>query len=306
MNNIEISDLEVLCCVARLSSFVGAAQELGISPAFVSKKIAGLEQRLGVTLFNRTTRRVRISTQGEVAYGRARKILDAIEAMSNEMSDTKVEPSGMLRVSTSLRLGRNHVSPILSLLGKQFAKLDIWLELVNTRMDMIEEGIDIDIRVGEVDEPHLIAHRIVKSERILCAAPSYLESRGAPATVHELAQHDCLLFRGRDQAFGVWRLDGPNGIESIKVTGRVGSNHSDIIRGLALDGYGIIMLSDWDVADDLKAGNFVRVLPQHSQAADVIAVTSSRSATSAKVRQSMEFLINRLRQGQFALQSQGY
>ena len=306
MNNIEFSDLQIFCCVARLSSFVGAAQELGISPAFVSKKIAGLEQRMGVTLFNRTTRRVRISTQGEVAYSRARQILEDIERMSDEMSSTKVEASGRLHVSTSLRLGRNHVSPILSRLGKQFPKLEIWLELVNTGMDMIDEGIDIDIRVGEVNEPHLIAHRIVKSERILCAAPSYLEHREAPTTVSELAQHDCLLFKGRDQAFGVWRLNGPGGIESIKVTGRIGSNHSDITRGLALDGYGIIMLSDWDVADDLNAGRFVRVLPQHSQAADVMAVTSSRSATSAKVRQSMEFLINSLRQGTFALQAQGY
>ena len=137
----------------------------------------------------------------------------------------------------------------------------------------------------------------IKSERILCAAPAYLENRRTPTTVHELAQHACLLFTGRDQAFGVWRLDGPNGLESIKVTGRVGSNQGDIVRGWALDGYVIIMLSDWDVADDLREGKLVRVLPQHSQAADVMAVTSGRLATTAKVRQSMEFLINQLRVG---------
>jgi LysR family transcriptional regulator, transcriptional activator for dmlA len=306
VNNIEFIDLRVFCCVARLSSFVAAAQELGFSPAFISKKISDLERRFGVTLFHRTTRRVRISNQGEAAYAWARKILEDVESMDTDMSSTKVAPSGTLRVSTSLRLGRNHVSPILSLFGKQFPKLAIWLELVNSRMDMIEEGIDIDIRVGAVNEPHLIAHRIVKSERILCAAPAYLENRRPPTTVHELAQHDCLLFTGRDQAFGVWRLDSPNGPESIKVTGRVGSNQGDIVRGWALDGYGIIMLSDWDVADDLKRGKLVRVLSQHSQAADVMAVTSGRLATTAKVRQSMEFLIDQLREGPFALQGQGY
>ena len=306
MNNIELIDLRVFCCVARLSSFVAAAQELGFSPPFISKRISDLERRFGVTLFHRTTRRVRISNQGEAAYAWARKILEDVEGMNTDMSSSKVAPSGTLRVSTSLRLGRNHVSPVLSLFGKQYPKLAIWLEVVNSRMDMIQEGIDIDVRVGEVSEPHLIAHRIVKSERILCAAPAYLERRGTPTTVHELAQHECLLFTGRDQAFGVWRLDGPSGQESIKVTGRVGSNQGDIVYGWALDGYGIIMLSEWDVANNLKDGTLVRVLPQHSQAADVVAVTSGRQATTAKVRQTMEFLIDQLREGPFALQAKGY
>ena len=301
MNNIEIIDLQVFCCVARLSSFVAAAQELGISPAYVSKRIAELERRFGVTLFHRTTRRVRISAQGEVAYAWARKILEDIEGMATDMSNTRVDPSGPLRVSTSLRLGRNHVSPILARLGKQFPRLEIWLELVNSRMDMIGEGIDIDIRVGEVSEQHLIAHRIMRSQRVLCAAPAYLAERGHPAGVADLARHDCLLFRGRDQPFGLWRLEGPDGVESIKVTGRVGSNHGDIVRNWALEGYGIIMLSDWDVAEDLQSGALVRVLPQHAQAADVMAVTTGRLASTAKIRSSMEFLVNNLRQGPFAL-----
>ena len=306
MNNIETIDLRVFCCVARLSSFVAAAQELGISPAYVSKRISELEQRFGVTLFHRTTRRVRISTQGEVAYAWARKILEDLEGMAVDLSNTKIDPSGPLRISTSLRLGRNHVSPILSMLGKQYPKLEIWLELVNNRMDIIEEGIDIDIRVGEVTEQNLIAHRVIKSERILCAAPAYIAKRGTPTCVADLARHDCLLFRGRDQPFGVWRLDGPNGSETIKVTGHIGSNHGDIVRNWALDGYGIIMLSDWDVVDDLRSGAFVRILPHHSQPADVMAVTTRRMTTTAKIRHSMEFLINQLREGSFALQGQGF
>ena len=300
-NNPDLTDLRVFCCVARRSSFVAAAQELGISTAYVSKRVAGLEQRLGVTLFHRTTRRVRISDQGELAYAWARKILDDVDAMTLELSDTRSAPSGPLRVCTSLRLGRNHVAPALSLLGKQFPQLDIWLELVDRQVDLIAEGIDIDIRVGEVSEPHLIAHRIVASERILCAAPDYLAQRGAPTSPAELAQHDCLLFRERGQAFGVWRLDGPGGAESVKVSGPVGSNHSDVVRGWALDGYGIIMLSNWDVAAELRNGRVRRVLPAWSQAADVWAVTPARLANTAKVRFAIEFLIAQLRTGPFAL-----
>lgn len=301
-NDPDLTDLRVFCCVARRSSFVAAAQELGISTAYVSKRVAGLEQRLGVTLFHRTTRRVRISDQGELAYAWARKILDDVEGMTLELSDTKSAPSGSLRVCTSLRLGRNHVAPALALLGKQFPKLEIWLELVDRRVDLIAEGIDIDIRVGDVGEPHLIAHRVLKSERILCAAPAYLERHGSPASLADLAQHDCLLFRERDQAFGVWRFDGPGGQETIKVSGRVGSNHSDVVRGWAIDGYGIIMLSNWDVAAEIRDGRIVRVLPAWSQPADVWAVTPARLASTAKVRLSIEFLTRHLRHGPFALQ----
>lgn len=302
MNNIETLDLRVFCSVARLSSFVAAAQELGISPAYVSKRISELERRFGVTLFHRTTRRVRISSQGEMAYAWARKILEDLNGMADDLSNTRADPSGPLRVSTSLRLGRNHVSPILAMLGRKYPKLEIWLELVNSRLDLVEEGIDIDIRVGEVSEQNLIAQRIVRSERLLCAAPAYIAERGSPTCVADLARHDCLLFRGRDQPFGVWRLEGPDGVETIKVTGRAGSNHGDIVRNWALDGYGIIMLSDWDVAQDLKKGTLVRVLPQHAQAADVMAVTTGRSATLAKIRYSLEFLIEQLQHGPYALQ----
>jgi len=304
-NSPEFTDLKVFCCVARRSSFVAAAHELGMSPAYVSKRITSLEEQLGVTLFHRTTRRVRISDQGELAFAWARKILVDVADMSAEIAQSRSEPAGPLRISTSLRLGRNHVAPILSLLGKQFAKLDLWLELGTDRVDVIADGIDIDIRVGEVNEPHLIAHRIVRSERILCATPAYVERCGRPATLAELAQHECLLFRDRDQAFGVWRLTGPNGLESVRVTGRAGSNHSDIVRAWALDGYGIIMLSDWDVAGELASGELVRVLPAHSQPADVWAVTHSRLASTAKVRCGIEFLIAQLRAGPFSLHARG-
>lgn len=276
-----------------------------MSPAYVSKRITNLEQELGVTLFHRTTRRVRISDQGELAFAWARRILTDVAEMTSEVSQSQGEPAGPLRISTSLRMGRNHVAPILSLLGRRYPKLDLWLELVTDRVDVIAEGIDIDIRVGEVDEPHLIAHRIARSERILCAAPAYLERRGQPQTVAELAQHECLLFRGRDQAFGVWRLTGPDGLESVKVTGRVGSNHSDIVRAWVLDGYGIIMLSDWDVAGEIESGELVRVLPQYAQPADVWAVTHSRLARTAKVRAGIEFLVEYLRAGPFALRARG-
>lgn len=300
-NDPLLRDLQLFCEVARRSSFIGAATEIGLSPAHVSKRIATLEALLGVKLFNRTTRRVNITSDGEAAFVWAQKILENVESMFEALSEAHSEPRGTLRISTSLRLGREHVAPILSLLRHRHPQLEIWLELMDRRVDLIGENFDIDIRVGEVQEKHLIAHRIAENKRVLAASPDYLARRGTPRVPAELAQHDCLLFRSRDDRFGVWRLVGPQGAETVKVTGPMAANHSDIVRQWALDGHGIIMASYWDLVSNLQEGSLVRVLPAYYQPADVWAVTAARSSSSAKVRSCVAFLREQLAQGPYAL-----
>lgn len=221
--------------------------------------------------------------------------------MADSFTGLTSEPRGLIRISTSLRLGREHVSPILSMLRRRYPELDIYLELLDRRVDLLGESFDIDVRVGEVQEPHLIAHKITDSARVLAAAPAYLERAGAPRSLAELAQHDCLLFRDRDQGFGVWRLQGPDGEESVKVTGLIASNHSDIVTQWALEGYGVIMASVWNIASKLESGELVRVLPQYRQWADVWAVTSARTSSSAKIRVCIDFLTEQLVVGPHAL-----
>jgi len=301
MNGWDLIDLKVFCSVYRYGSFARASTELGISPAYVSKRIADLERTLKVRLFHRTTRRIQVTSEGEVAHAWAIQVLEAAENLTMEVANTRTNPSGSLRICTSLRLGRNHVSRILALLAAKYPDLKIWLELVDRRVDMLEEGIDIDIRVGDIQEPHLISHPIVQSQRILCASPGYLKRNGIPHTPKDLTQHDCLPFRDRDHPFGVWRLEGPNGIETVRVTGSVGSNHSDVVRNWALLDRGIIMLSIWDVANHLEDGSLVRVLPEYSQSADVWAVTPARLSSSTKLKVCVEFLIEQLISGPYAL-----
>ena len=300
-NDWDLVDLRVFCQVARRSSFVAAATELGISPAYVSKRVADLERALGVTLFHRTTRRVRISDAGEAVYAWARKVLDAAEGLNDSVSRTDTRLSGQLRISASLRLGRNHLSPILAELRRAHPELEIWLELMDRRVDLLAEGVDIDVRMGEVSEPHLVTHLVVENARVLCASPEYLARRGTPKTAADLASHDCLLYRERHQTFGVWRLQGPQGIESVKITGPMGSNHSDIVSNWALAGHGIILLAGWDVAPALKFGKLVRVLPEYRQEANVWAVTAAKLQTSPKLRTCTQFIIERLRNGPYAL-----
>jgi LysR family transcriptional activator of dmlA len=297
----ELEDLRLFCEAARRASFVRTASELGSSPAYVSKRIGILEKTLRVKLFHRSTRRVTVTDDGEIVYQWAQRILEEVEGMANAVSTLKTEPRGVLRISTSFGLGRNHVAPAISELAKRHAGLEIRLELVDRAVDLIGEGIDIDIRVGEVHEPQLIAHRIAAGSRVLCAAPAYLERRGQPKTLADLAQHACLVIRERDQTFGVWRLEGSNGLETVKVTGPLSSNHGDIVRQWALAGHGIILRAAWDVAASLRASELIAVLPEYRQPAEVWAVTTARLASSAKVRVCVQFLQEQLTRGPFAL-----
>jgi LysR family transcriptional regulator, transcriptional activator for dmlA len=304
-NDSFLRDLQLFCNIARRGSFVAASTEMGLSPSHASKRIAMMEANLGVKLFQRTTRKVSVTSDGEAALQWAQKILDDVQGMADTFADRRSELGGLLRISTSSRLGRNHVSPVLSMLRRRHPNLEIWLELLDRRADVVGENFDIDIRVGDVQEPHLIAHKITDSVRVLCAAPDYLAQRGMPKELTDLVQHDCLLFRGRDDRFGVWRLSGPNGEKSVKVTGSVASNQSDIVVQWAKDGFGIVMVSIWDVADSLRAGELVRVLPDYTQSADVWAVTSERLSSSAKIQVCIDFLREQLTSGPYALVTRG-
>lgn len=300
--NFQLDDLRVFCLAARKASFAATATELGTSPAYVSKRISILEKSLGVTLFHRHARRVTVTDDGERVYASAQQIFQGVDDMGETVAGGRLDPRGTLRVTTSFRLGRKHIAPALSLLANQYPALDITLDAVDRRVDLIRENIDIDIRVGEVDEPHLVAHRIAPSTRVLCAAPSYLERRGIPNSLAELGRHDCLVLRDRNQAFGVWRLTGPSGTEKIKVTGRMSSNNAEIIRGWGNDGHGILLLTNWDLHEDLLAGRLIPILTAYTQPADIWAASTVRLSHSAKVRVCISFLQQQLGgDGPFAL-----
>jgi LysR family transcriptional activator of dmlA len=296
-----LEDLRVFSLAARKASFVATATELGTSPAYVSKRIAMLETALGVQLFHRAARRVTVTDDGERVYQAAQQIFEGVERMGETVAGGRFDARGTLRVTTSFRLGRKHIAPALSELARRYPALEITLDVVDRRVDLIAENIDLDVRIAPVDEPHLVAHRIAASRRVLCAAPSYLERRGSPASVAELSRHDCLVLRDRNQAFGVWRLSGPNGIEKVKVTGRLASNNSEIVRGWANDGQGILLSARWDVAEDIAAGRLVTILPAYDEPADVWGASTARLSHSAKVRVCLAFLQEQLTHGPLAL-----
>lgn len=306
MDNLPaLSDLNLFCVAARRASFVATANELGKSSAFVSKRIAILEATLNVKLFHRTTRHVAITEEGETVFQWAQQILEAANGLTEVVGGISHAPKGMVRIASSFRLGRRHLAPILSELEFQYPDLEVWLEVTDRPVDLNREGIDIDIRIGVISEPNVIAHRILESKRILCAAPSYLERFGTPRSLAELSQHHCLVLRERDQAFGVWRLNGSQGLETVKATGRMSTNNADIARVWARAGHGILLVSDRDVLKSLTSGELIHILPDYSQPADVWAVCRTRLSESAKLRVCVEYIKAQLSEGPYALIDDG-
>lgn len=286
----QLEDLRMFCIVVRLRSFAATSRELGISKAAVSKRIAVLEDAVQEKLLHRTTRSLSLTAQGEIVHQWALRILEDVEAMGEAISREKAAPGGLLRICSSTGFGRNRLAPALSALARQYPLLEIQVELLDRPVDLIEEGFQLDIRIGQVREGNVIKRRIASNRRVLCAAPAYLASRGQPQTLAELKNHRCIAIRERDQDFGRWDLEGPAGLESIKVGGPLSSNNGEIVRQWAIDGHGIILRSTWDVRRELADGVLVPVLPQYFQEADVWAVYPSRLSVSGKVRVCVEFL----------------
>jgi len=285
-----LEDLKVFCAVVRKQGFAATAAELGVSNAFVSKRIAVLEQTLGVRLLHRTTRRLALTDHGSVVHQWAQRIQEDVDQLAQAISQKGSLPRGLLRLCTSSGFGRNRVAPAMSALALEYPELEVQLELLDRPVDLIAEGFHLDIRVGQVQEPHLIARRIAANRRVLCASPAYLERHGTPGQLAHLAQHQCIVIRERDQDFGRWKLTGPEGEEAVRVKGALSTNNGELVHQWAIDGHGIILRSIWDVGHSLSDGSLVRVLPEYHQEADVWAIYPARLGTMANVRVCVSFL----------------
>jgi LysR family transcriptional activator of dmlA len=283
-------DLRVLLTVIRQNGFAAAADELGLSPAYVSKRIQILETTLGTRLLHRTSRRVSLTEDGERVQRWALRILDDFQQLHDELCDAHDSPRGRLHLCSSFGFGRNHVAPAVSLLAERYPDLEIRLDLFDRVVDIINEGFDLEIRVGDDLPGQHIGRQLVSNRRVLCAAPGYLQRRGTPLTLEDLRQHDCLVIKERDNAFGIWNLDRDGGEESVRVSGPLSSNNGEIVLQWALDGRGILLRSLWDVKPLLEQGLLVQVLEDYRQSANVWAVYPTRLAHSGKLRACVEFL----------------
>lgn len=285
-----LDDLRVFSVVVRLTSFSAAAEQLAVSPAYVSKRIALLEAQLGTRLLHRSTRRVTVTEAGERVFARAEKILDDVDQLVEDVSTTRTVPRGTLRMSSSFGFGRHVVAPALLDFTARYPQLNVRLDLFDRLVDVAGEGFDLDIRIGDDIADHLIARRLAANYRVLCASPDYLARRGTPRSLADLASHACLAIKERDHPLGVWRLSVRGEMSTVKVGGALSTNHGEVAVQWALAGRGIVLRSIWEAGPLIEQGALCRVLPDVTKPANIWAVYPERVASSAKVRVCVDFL----------------
>jgi DNA-binding transcriptional LysR family regulator len=272
-------------------SFAAAADKLEISRAMVSKQIQKLEEHLGTRLMNRTTRRLSLTETGRAFYERSTQIMaDVAEAEQIAGQMTRM-PQGVLRVTIPLSYGQHRLGAIIGDYTQAYPQVQLDISLSDRKVDLVDEGFDLAIRIGAMPQSDLIARKLGGVRSIVCAAPAYLARHGAPQTPADLAQHACLGYTltgtGAD-----WRLEGPAGLAIVPISGPIRADNGDIIRLAALGGAGIVFQPHFIVGDDIAAGRLVRVLPQWQSAElGVYAVYPSRKHLSAKVRTFVDFLV---------------
>jgi DNA-binding transcriptional LysR family regulator len=301
-------DLELVLAVRQHGSLVKAARALQLAPPVVTKRLSALEAALGVRLFQRTTRRVSPTTEGHALCDRAAQLLQGFAAIEDELRERQSEPSGPIRIVSSFGFGRLWLGPLLAEFQQRYPGVQIELQLSERLPDLANEGFDAAIWLWN-PPAHVaaewISRKLAKNQRVLVAAPAYLQQHGTPATPEQLSQHHCLVVRenggetGQGQRFDHWRIsrEGSARVLHIPVHGPLSSNSGEMVRDWCLAGQGIMLRSLWDIAPQLASGALVRVLPDCAmQDADVHWLAPYRTQMPLRIRLLQELLASRFRE----------
>lgn len=253
--------LHAFVAVVEEGGFAPAARQNGQAASSFTRHVDALESRLGVTLLNRSTRRVTLTSAGEAYYPQAVGILQALGEANRSLREGGGAARGLLRVSLPVTFARLHVTPFLPRFMAEYPDIELDLLLSDEVVNLVERRIDIAIRLGALDMSSLIARRLAPQRRVVCASPAYLAAHGVPLAPCDLAAHDCLLFSFADGERR-WRFTRGDHDEQVRVKGRLRANHADVLKEAALAGYGLVMMPTWLVGDEIAQGLLEPVLPQ--------------------------------------------
>jgi DNA-binding transcriptional LysR family regulator len=286
-----LDDLALFARVVEAGSFSGAARDLGLSKSAVSKRLARLEERLGVRLLHRTTRRLSLSEAGRTLYDHARQAVAAAQAGEEAVARLQERPRGVLTVNAPVSFGSLHLAPVISRFLNRYPEVSVDMTVDDRVLDLVESGFDVAVRIAELPESSLIARRLAPARHVVCAAPAYLERFGEPRDPADLAHHNCLTYAYSRQG-PEWPFDGPGGPETVRVGGNLQVNHGDGLRAAAVAGLGVALLPTFIVGDDLRAGRLQPLLPAYrTRELSIYAVYPERRHLPAKVRAFVDFLV---------------
>ena len=288
-----LNEMTIFSRVVASGSLSAAAREVGLSPAMVSRRLAALEARLGVRLVNRTTRSLSLTDEGAAYYEACSRILAEIDEANTVIAAGRAEPQGVLKVAMPASFGHKHIAPLVPLFGARYPKVQLALSLSDRRVNLVEEGFDVAIRIAELEDSSLAARKLAPNRRVVCASPEYLRRHGTPRTPQDLAGHNCLV-ASWEQGFAMtWEYKGPDGkAGAVRVAGRYACDNWEVLREWALAGLGVALKSTWDVRAHLEDGSLVPLCPGYAFGTDVAiyAVYPHRRYLPAKTRAFIDFL----------------
>ena len=277
-----------------LGGFSTAARELGLTPSAISKLVTRLEDRLGVRLLNRTTRRLALTAEGDAYFHRCQRILADIRDAEDEVARFRAEPRGLLRINVGTAFGMHQLTPALPEFLARHPEMQVELTVTDRVVDLIEEGADLGIRLGTLPDSSLVARKICDLERVVCAAPSYLRRHGTPRKPEDLLRHNCLNIT-YSSTLRRWPFASPEGVRHVEVSGSVSASTADALLQLALLGVGIIRLSDAIVGAAIREGTLVPLLQEghHAEPLPLHAVYPHGRHRSPRVAAMIDFLVER-------------
>lgn len=283
-----VSDSEVFVRTVRCGSLSAAARSLDLTPAAVSYRLAKLEERLGTRLLHRTTRRLTLTEDGSEYLVNAQRLIQEQQRLEASVSRRDEVAQGTLKVTMPSSFGRQHIAPLMPEFLKRNPLVKINLILSDEILDIMEEGVDISIRICELKDSEFIARKLAPDHRVVCASPDYLARHGIPRSPDDLDKHNCLVLA--QQPF--WTFNGPRGLERVKVMGNFECNNGEAIREAAISGLGVALKATWDITSALKSGHLVTILDDYPIASDtsVWAIYPSRRSVPAKVTSLVTFL----------------
>ncbi|MFX1765742.1 LysR family transcriptional regulator [Paraburkholderia sp. A1RI-2L] len=288
-------EMAVFVAVVDAGSFVGAVDTLRISKAAVSRYVESLEQRIGVRLLHRTTRRLSLTEEGRLFYQRAREILEAMDNAEAEVSSRTQVAGGLVRVNVPLSFGVSHLAPLWGDFMAAWPQIDLEITLNDRVVDLVDEGYDLAVRISTLPDSSMVCRKLASTAMVVCASPGYLARHEAPRHPRDLAAHRVLAYThlsGRDE----WQFEGPEGKVLVRTQARMYSNNGDTCRAIALRDGGVILQPDFMIGEDVKAGRLIRLMPEyHSIELGIYAVYPSRKQLPLKVRCLIDFLSDAFR-----------
>ncbi len=291
--------LQTFAKVVELGGFARAADRLSVSTSAVSRQVAELEAQLQVRLLNRTTRKLSLTEAGQAYYERCVQLLADLEEADASVRTAAAVPKGTLRVTCGVSFGVRYLAPAIAEFCVRHPQVLFDVDLSDRTVDLVDEGFDLAVRIGNLGHSGLVARRIGWTQAVCCASPAYITRRGAPATPEDLAQHECLTYT-HVPVPNVWTFaDAAGAAHAVKITPRHRANNGRVLAALAVDGMGVVFEPDFIVAPEVRDGRLVRLLPGFEPArAPIAAVYPSRRHLSAKVGTFVDFLAARFAERQ--------